>query len=65
MLNSFILVAGAVVLSTVVSCLAAYAIARMEFKGRDTLLAITHVADGGAADRHDRAALRALFAASA
>ncbi|MCX7304414.1 MAG: carbohydrate ABC transporter permease [Hyphomicrobiales bacterium] len=41
MLNSFILVAGAVVLSIVVSCLAAYAIARMEFKGRDSLLAIT------------------------
>ena len=41
MLNSLILVAGAVVLSTIVSCLAAYAIARMEFKGRDTLLAIS------------------------
>lgn len=41
MLNSAILVAGAVLLSTVISCLAAYAIARMEFKGRDTLLAVS------------------------
>jgi len=41
MLNSFILVAGAVLISLVVSCLAAYAIARMEFKGRDTLLALS------------------------
>ncbi|WP_119274626.1 carbohydrate ABC transporter permease [Taklimakanibacter deserti] len=41
MLNSFILVLGAVLLSLVVSCLAAYAIARMEFKGRDTLLALS------------------------
>lgn len=41
MLNSFILVAGAVAVSIVVSCLAAYAIARMEFKGRDTLLALS------------------------
>jgi raffinose/stachyose/melibiose transport system permease protein len=41
MLNSFILVSGAVLLSLVVSCLAAYAIARMEFKGRDTLLALS------------------------
>ena len=41
MANSFILVFGAVALSTVISCLAAYAIACMEFKGRDTLLAIS------------------------
>lgn len=39
MANSFILVAGAVLLGTIVSCLAAYAIACMEFRGRDTLLA--------------------------
>lgn len=37
MANSVILVAGAVAQSLVVSCLAAYAIARMEFAGRDTL----------------------------
>ena len=41
MANSFILVIGAVALSTIISCLAAYAIACMEFKGRDTLLAIS------------------------
>lgn len=41
MLNSLILVAGSVALSTAVSCLAAYAIARMQFKGRDTLLVIS------------------------
>lgn len=41
MLNSFILVVGSVALSIVVSCLAAYAIARMEFRGRDTLLALS------------------------
>lgn len=41
MVNSFILVAGSVVLSTAIACLAAYAIARMEFKGRDTLLALS------------------------
>ncbi|WP_373505541.1 carbohydrate ABC transporter permease [Aestuariivirga sp.] len=41
MVNSGILVAGAVLLSTTVSVLAAYAIACMEFKGRDTLLAVT------------------------
>lgn len=41
MLNSFILVVGSVALSIVVSCLAAYAIARMEFKGRETLLALS------------------------
>ncbi len=39
MANSALLVAGSVVLSTVISCLAAYAIATMEFRGRDTLLA--------------------------
>ena len=39
MANSFVLVAGSVLLSTAVSCLAAYAIACMEFRGRDTLLA--------------------------
>jgi ABC-type glycerol-3-phosphate transport system permease component len=41
MANSLILVAGSVALSTLVSCLAAYAIARMQFKGRDTLLAVS------------------------
>ena len=41
MLNSFILVVGSVLFSIIVSCLAAYAIARMEFKGRDTLLAMS------------------------
>lgn len=41
MANSFILVIGAVALSTIISCLAAYAIACMEFKGRETLLAIS------------------------
>lgn len=41
MLNSAILVFGAVLLSTLVSCLAAYAIACMNFKGRDTLLALS------------------------
>lgn len=38
--NSALLVAGAVVLSTAVAALAAYAIARMEFRGRLTLLAL-------------------------
>jgi ABC-type glycerol-3-phosphate transport system permease component len=41
MLNSSILVAGAVLLSTAVSVLAAYAIATMSFKGRDTLLTVS------------------------
>ena len=41
MANSFILVIGAVALSTIISCLAAYAIACMDFKGRETLLAIS------------------------
>jgi ABC-type glycerol-3-phosphate transport system permease component len=39
MANSALLVAGSVFLSTVISCLAAHAIATMEFRGRDTLLA--------------------------
>jgi raffinose/stachyose/melibiose transport system permease protein len=39
MANSALLVAGSVVLSTIISCLAAYAIATMEFRGRQTLLA--------------------------
>ena len=39
MANSLVLVVGSVLLSTVVSCLAAYAIASMEFRGRDLLLA--------------------------
>lgn len=38
MANSLILVVGSVALSLVVACLAAYAIARMEFRGRDTIL---------------------------
>lgn len=41
MLNSLILVVGAVALSTVVSCLGAYALARMQFRGRNTLLGIS------------------------
>ena len=39
--NSLILAAGAVALSTVVSCLGAYAIARMEFRGRGLLFSIS------------------------
>ena len=39
--NSVIMVVGAVLLSTVISCLAAYAIACMEFRGRETLLALS------------------------
>ena len=41
MLNSAILVAGAVALSLAVSALAAYAIARMDFPGRDALLGLS------------------------
>lgn len=41
MANSMILVAGSVALSLVVSCLAAYAIARMEFRGRDILFTLS------------------------
>lgn len=41
MLNSAILVAGSVVLSTAISILGAYAIATMPFRGRSTLLAIS------------------------
>ena len=41
MLNSAVLVAGSVMLSTAVSVLGAYAIATMAFKGRDTLLAVS------------------------
>ena len=41
MANSAILAAGAVALSTVVSSLAAYAIARMEFKGRSLLFSLS------------------------
>jgi ABC-type glycerol-3-phosphate transport system permease component len=41
MVNSSILVAGAVMLSTAISVLAAYAIATMSFKGRDTLLTVS------------------------
>jgi ABC-type glycerol-3-phosphate transport system permease component len=39
--NSIILAAGAVALSTVVSCLGAYAIARMDFKGRGLLFSVS------------------------
>jgi ABC-type glycerol-3-phosphate transport system permease component len=39
--NSIILAAGAVALSTVVSCLGAYAIARMQFWGRGLLFSIS------------------------
>ena len=41
MTNSAILVVGAVLISTFVSCLAAYAIARMQFRGRQALFAIS------------------------
>ena len=41
MLNSGILVAGAVMLSTAISVLGAYAIATMQVRGRDTLLAVS------------------------
>jgi raffinose/stachyose/melibiose transport system permease protein len=41
MVNSTILVLGAVALSTVVSCLGAYAIARMKFAGRGALFAVS------------------------
>jgi ABC-type glycerol-3-phosphate transport system permease component len=41
MLNSSILVIGAVFVSTIVSCLGAYALARMKFKGKDFLFAIS------------------------
>jgi ABC-type glycerol-3-phosphate transport system permease component len=41
MVNSVILAAGAVALSTVVSCLGAYAIARMQFRGRGLLFSIS------------------------
>jgi ABC-type glycerol-3-phosphate transport system permease component len=41
MANSAILAGGSVLLSAVVSCLGAYAIARMEFKGRQALFSIS------------------------
>jgi ABC-type glycerol-3-phosphate transport system permease component len=41
MRNSAILAVGAVLLSTFVACLAAYAISRMRFRGKDVLLAIS------------------------
>lgn len=41
MVNSIILAIGAVILSTIVSCLGAYAIARMQFKGRSLLFSIS------------------------
>lgn len=41
MLNSAILALGAVVLGTLVSCIGAYAIAKLEFRGRDTIFAIS------------------------
>ena len=41
MLNSLILAAGSVLLSTVVSCLGAYAIARMRFPGRTLLFSVS------------------------
>src|SRR3546814_2615977 len=39
--NSIIVAAGAVALSTVVSCLGAYAIARMQFAGRGLLFTVS------------------------
>jgi ABC-type glycerol-3-phosphate transport system permease component len=41
MLNSAILAGGAVLLSSAVSCLGAYAIARMQFKGRNLLFSVS------------------------
>jgi ABC-type glycerol-3-phosphate transport system permease component len=41
MVNSVILAGGAVALSTVVSCLGAYAIARMQFRGRGLLFSVS------------------------
>jgi ABC-type glycerol-3-phosphate transport system permease component len=41
MANSAILVVGAVLLSAVVSCLGAYAIGRLRFRGRDSLFAVS------------------------
>ena len=41
MTNSAVLVVGAVSTSVVVSCLGAYAFARMNFRGRDTVFAVT------------------------
>jgi len=41
MLNSAVLVAGSVILSTAISVLGAYAIATMPFRGRNTLLAVS------------------------
>ena len=41
MANSVILAVGAVVLSTVVSCLGSYAIARMRFRGRGLLFSVS------------------------
>jgi ABC-type glycerol-3-phosphate transport system permease component len=41
MANSAILAGGSVLLSAIVSCLGAYAIARMEFKGRQALFSIS------------------------
>jgi ABC-type glycerol-3-phosphate transport system permease component len=41
MLNSTVLVAGSVILSTAISVLGAYAIATMRFRGRGTLLAVS------------------------
>ena len=41
MVNSAILAAGAVALSTFVSCLGAYAIARMQFRGKNALFSIS------------------------
>ena len=43
MANSIILAVGAVLLSTAVSCLGAYAIARMTFKGRGVLFSISRI----------------------
>jgi raffinose/stachyose/melibiose transport system permease protein len=41
MANSAILAGGSVILSTVVSCLGSYAIARMQFRGRQVLFSIS------------------------
>ena len=64
MVNSSILVAGAVLLSTAVSVLGAYAIATHGVQGARHAARGQHLADGGAAGRDDRAAVRALYAGS-
>ena len=64
MKNSLILVLGAVILSAVISCIAAYAIASMEFRGRDWLLATSTALNSSAPSRR-QPATRVTFQAVA